>query len=92
MIEGLQWDACISDLHSYGAQLCVHCGRAPKISVVCMLSHEINYYIVLFLKRLWGLFLCNFAVLRPLANHRMVLDVQTMPYNVHNLPQESAAI
>ncbi|KAL6343225.1 hypothetical protein AAG906_021136 [Vitis piasezkii] len=30
--------------------------------------------------------------LRPLANHRMALDVQTMPYNVHNLPQESAAI
>ncbi|KAL6342652.1 hypothetical protein AAG906_013058 [Vitis piasezkii] len=29
---------------------------------------------------------------QPLANHRMALDVQTMPYNVHNLPQESAAI
>lgn len=92
MIEGRQWDACISDLHSYGASVCSQWMRSKNLSVVCMLSHEINYYIVLFLKRLWGLFLCNFAVLRPLANHRMALDVQTMAYDVHNLPQESAAI
>lgn len=84
--------ALVTFIHMVHRAVCSLWTRSKNLSVVCMLSHEINYYIVLFLKRLWGLFLCNFAVLRPLANHRMALDVQTMPYNVHNLPQESAAI